>query len=84
MLRALISVWDKTGILDFTTQLSDANWHLVADSGTACTPIHQGSKVTSIFALTGEPDILTEQITCLHPAGKHGVGVLQYMFSQLR
>lgn len=73
MPKALINVWDKTGITDLATQLSNRGWQLVANKDTARTLSESGLKVTPLFALTGEPEMLAGQITGLHPAIQAGL-----------
>lgn len=68
MPRALISVSDKTGIVDFAKQLFDMGWELVASGGTARKLEDAGLSVTPVEQLTGLPEMLGGRVKTLHPA----------------
>jgi phosphoribosylaminoimidazolecarboxamide formyltransferase/IMP cyclohydrolase len=68
MRTALLSVWDKSGLVDLAHRLIADGWRLVASGGTAHTLTTAGLPVTSVSALTGEPEMLEGRVKTLHPA----------------
>jgi len=68
MPRALISVSDKRGIVDFARGLGDLGWDLVSTGGTAAALQRAGLPVTTVDAITGFPEILDGRVKTLHPA----------------
>jgi phosphoribosylaminoimidazolecarboxamide formyltransferase/IMP cyclohydrolase len=71
--RALFSVYDKTGVVDFARALHDAGWELLASGGTAETLGDAGLPVIDIATLTGYPAILGHRVVTLHPAVHGGI-----------
>ena len=71
--RALFSVYDKTGVVDFARALHDAGWELLASGGTAKTLSDSGLPVIDIATLTGYPAILGHRVVTLHPAVHGGI-----------
>lgn len=67
-LRALLSVSDKTGLVDFARQLHRAGIQLIASGGTARQLAAAGLPVTAVEELTGFPEILGGRVKTLHPA----------------
>ncbi len=67
-MRALISVYDKTGIEEFAGSLSEMGWELFSTGGTEKNLKQAGLKVTNISELTGYPDMLGGRVKTLHPA----------------
>ena len=67
MKRALISVSDKRGIVDFARGLTDLGWEIVSTGGTAATLRKAGLPVTSVDQVTGFPEILDGRVKTLHP-----------------
>ncbi|HSE36653.1 MAG TPA: bifunctional phosphoribosylaminoimidazolecarboxamide formyltransferase/IMP cyclohydrolase [Blastocatellia bacterium] len=65
--RALISVSDKTGLVDFARRLSGASVELVSTGGTARTLREAGLEVRDVSDLTGFPEILGGRVKTLHP-----------------
>jgi phosphoribosylaminoimidazolecarboxamide formyltransferase/IMP cyclohydrolase len=68
MPRALISVSDKRGIVDFATALVELGWDLVSTGGTAAVLRKAGIAVSSVDQVTGFPEILDGRVKTLHPA----------------
>ena len=65
---ALLSVYDKTGIVDLARGLHDLGWRLVSSGGTATAPWPMpGLPVTDLAELTGYPAILGHRVVTLHP-----------------
>lgn len=65
--KALISVWDKTGVLDLAKGLVDQGYEIVSSSGTAKYLEEGGIEVTEVVDLTGLPAILGGRVKTLHP-----------------
>jgi phosphoribosylaminoimidazolecarboxamide formyltransferase/IMP cyclohydrolase len=65
--RALLSVTDKTGLIDFSRQLADMNVELVSTGGTARTLRAAGLAVRDVSDLTGFPEMLDGRVKTLHP-----------------
>jgi phosphoribosylaminoimidazolecarboxamide formyltransferase/IMP cyclohydrolase len=66
-MRALLSVWDKTGIVDFARRLHDCGIELVSTGGTKATIDAAGIPVTSVSDITDFPEILDGRVKTLHP-----------------
>lgn len=70
---ALLSVSDKTGIVDFARGLTDRGWRIVSTGGTAQTLREAGVEVTKVSELTGFPEILSGRVKTLHPSVHGGI-----------
>jgi phosphoribosylaminoimidazolecarboxamide formyltransferase/IMP cyclohydrolase len=68
MKRALLSVYDKTGIVVFAQALSRQGVELIASGGTARTLLGAGITVHPVADVTGTPEILGGRVKTLHPA----------------
>lgn len=66
--RALLSVSDKTGIVEFATELARRGIELVSTGGTARALSEAGLKVREVAELTGFPEMLDGRVKTLHPA----------------
>jgi len=66
--RALISVWDKEGVVDLAKGLSRAGWEIISSSGTARTLREAGLEVKEVADLTGYPHMLGGRVKTLHPS----------------
>lgn len=73
MPRALISVWDKTGIVDLATRLAGAGFDIVSTGGTARMLTEAGLTVIEVSDLTGFPEMLDGRVKTLHPAVHAGL-----------
>jgi phosphoribosylaminoimidazolecarboxamide formyltransferase / IMP cyclohydrolase len=73
MPRALISVFDKTGVAELATALHGLGWELVSSGGTAGAIAAAGVPVTDVADLTGYPAILGHRVVTLHPAVHGGL-----------
>uniref|UniRef100_A0A8K9UQ33 Bifunctional purine biosynthesis protein ATIC n=1 Tax=Oncorhynchus mykiss TaxID=8022 RepID=A0A8K9UQ33_ONCMY len=73
MLRALLSVSDKSGLLDFAKRLVNVGLSLVASGGTAKTLRDAGLAVRDVSELTGHPEMLGGRVKTLHPAVHGGI-----------
>ena len=65
--RALISVSDKTGIVDFARGLLRLGVEIVSTGGTAAALREAGLEVRDVSDLTGSPEILDGRVKTLHP-----------------
>ncbi len=72
-MRALISVWDKTGVVDFATRLSGLGWEIVSSGGTAAALAEAGVPVLAVEDVTGSPEILDGRVKTLHPRIHGGI-----------
>lgn len=66
-MRALISVSDKKGIVEFAFSLKKFGWELIATGGTLKTLRESGLEVTDIQDVTGFPEICDGRVKTLHP-----------------
>ena len=71
--RALISVYDKTGLLPLAHALADAGVEIVSTGSTAATIAAAGLAVTSVEEVTGFPECLEGRVKTLHPAVHAGI-----------
>jgi phosphoribosylaminoimidazolecarboxamide formyltransferase/IMP cyclohydrolase len=71
--RALLSVTDKSGIVDFAKQLSQLGVELVSTGGTAKLLRDSGIPVKDISELTGFPEMLDGRVKTLHPKVHGGI-----------
>ena len=65
---ALLSVYDKKGLVPFGRGLAAAGWELVASGGTAQALREAGLAVTDVAEVTGAPEMLGGRVKTLHPA----------------
>ena len=68
MPKAILSVHDKTGLVEFARGLQSLGWTLIASGGTAKTLAENKIPVTEVAAYTGSPEILGGRVKTLHPA----------------
>ena len=66
-MRALLSVYDKSGIAELARELADLGCDLVSSGGTAAALRDAGLAVTDVSELTGFPPILGHRVVTLHP-----------------
>ena len=71
--RALLSVWEKSGIVDLGSTLSGMGWELVSTGGTARTLRDAGLQVTDVSEATGHPEVFDGRVKTLHPAVHGGI-----------
>jgi phosphoribosylaminoimidazolecarboxamide formyltransferase / IMP cyclohydrolase len=71
--RALISVSDKTGLLDFARALAARGVALISTGGTAKTLSEAGLDVADVASVTGFPEMLDGRVKTLHPAIHGGI-----------
>src|SRR5262245_54600388 len=71
--RALLSVSDKTGLVDLARALAERGAQLLASGGTFGELTRAGLTVTEISAYTGQPEILGGRVKTLHPKLHAGI-----------
>src|ERR1035438_796338 len=71
--RILISVTDKTGILDFARALAESGAELISTGGTARLIREAGIAVEDVSGVTGFPEMLDGRVKTLHPKIHGGI-----------
>ena len=71
--RALVSVYDKTGLVPLARALADAGVEIVSTGSTAATIAAAGLVVTPVEEITGFPECLEGRVKTLHPAVHAGI-----------
>ncbi|NRQ44399.1 bifunctional phosphoribosylaminoimidazolecarboxamide formyltransferase/IMP cyclohydrolase [Rheinheimera sp. YQF-2] len=71
--RALLSVSDKTGIVEFARALAAQQVDILSTGGTAKLLAEQGIKVTEVSDYTGHPEIMDGRVKTLHPKIHGGI-----------
>jgi len=71
--RALISVYDKSGIVEFARELAARGWEIVSTGGTARLLADAGLAVIPIERVTGFPEMMDGRVKTLHPAVHAGL-----------
>lgn len=71
--RALLSVSDKSGIVDFARRLSEKGVELLSTGGTAKLLAADGIPVTEVSDYTGHPEIMDGRVKTLHPKVHGGI-----------
>src|SRR5437773_5656265 len=66
-MRALLSVSDKRGIVDFARQLVELGWEIISTGGTAEALRREGIAVIPIEQVTGFPEMMDGRVKTLHP-----------------
>ena len=66
-MRALFSVSDKTGVVEFASQLVELGWEIIATGVTMKLLQHAGLRVNNISEVTGFPEICDGRVKTLHP-----------------
>ena len=72
-MRALLSVSDKRGILEFGRALVELGWEIVSTGGTAEALTQAGVPVTPVEKVTGIPELMNGRVKTLHPAVHGGL-----------
>ena len=71
--RALLSVSDKTGVVEFARALTARGWDILSTGGTFQTLQGAGVPVTQVSDVTGFPEMLGGRVKTLHPAIHGGI-----------
>ena len=82
--RALISVFDKRGLLVLARSLADLGIELVATGVTADLLVEAGMRVVPVEELTGFPELLEGRVKSLHPAIHAGILFQRHLDSHCR
>src|SRR6185436_11846010 len=73
MPRALLSVSDKSGVIDLARGLAARGYEIVSTGGTARALAGAGLAVTGVSDLTGFPEMMDGRLKTLHPAIHGGI-----------
>jgi phosphoribosylaminoimidazolecarboxamide formyltransferase / IMP cyclohydrolase len=71
--RALLSVSDKTGLVDFARGLAELGWELVSTGGTARALRDAGLSILDVSEVTHHPEMMDGRVKTLHPAVHAGI-----------
>ena len=71
--RALLSVSDKSGVVDFARALSESGWEILSTGGTLDALHAAGVNATKVAEVTGFPEILGGRVKTLHPKIHGGI-----------
>jgi phosphoribosylaminoimidazolecarboxamide formyltransferase/IMP cyclohydrolase len=71
--RAILSVFDKTNLVEFARGLVNLGWELVASGGTAALLRNSDLPVRDVAEITGAPEMLGGRVKTLHPAVHGGI-----------
>jgi phosphoribosylaminoimidazolecarboxamide formyltransferase / IMP cyclohydrolase len=71
--RALLSLSDKTGLVEFARGLAELGWELLSTGGTARTIREAGLDVIDVSDVTGHPEMMDGRVKTLHPAVHAGI-----------
>lgn len=72
-ISALLSVSDKTGLIQLAKSLSETGLQLIASGGTATALRNAGLKVLDVSDITKAPEMLGGRVKTLHPAVHAGI-----------
>ena len=72
-MRALLSVYDKTGAVDLARGLADLGWELISSGGTSAALADAGIAHLEVADLTGAPEMLGGRVKTLHPTVHGGI-----------
>lgn len=73
MKRALISVFDKTNVVEFARELTNLGWELISTGGTSAKFKAEGIQVMDISELTKFPECFDGRVKTLHPNVEGGI-----------
>lgn len=73
MKRALVSVSDKSGLVEFVSGLKELGWEIIATGGTRKLLDDNGIQTIGISDVTGFPEILDGRVKTLHPKVHGGI-----------
>ncbi len=72
-MRALLSVYDKRGLVDLARGLHELGWELVSSGGTSTALTEAGIPHLEVAAVTGAPEMLGGRVKTLHPVIAGGI-----------
>ncbi|MFA5416788.1 MAG: bifunctional phosphoribosylaminoimidazolecarboxamide formyltransferase/IMP cyclohydrolase, partial [Methanoregula sp.] len=64
---ALLSVWDKTGIVELAQALVSQKYNIMSSGGTGKVLLEAGVKFTEVSSYTGFPEMMDGRVKTLHP-----------------
>lgn len=73
MSKALISVYDKIGVVEFAKGLTSLGWEIISSGGTFNTLQQVGIKSSKVEDITGFPEIMDNRVKTLHPKIHGGI-----------
>ena len=76
-MRAIVSVFDKTGVVDFARGLEELGFEVFSTGGTESLLREAGLRVRGIQEMTGFPEMLGGRVKTLHPAVHGGILALR-------
>src|ERR687883_702677 len=76
-MRAIVSVFDKTGVVDFARGLEELGFEIFSTGGTEALLRESGLRVRGIQEMTGFPEMLGGRVKTLHPAVHGGILALR-------
>ncbi|MBV9579978.1 MAG: bifunctional phosphoribosylaminoimidazolecarboxamide formyltransferase/IMP cyclohydrolase [Chloroflexi bacterium] len=76
-MRAILSVYDKTGVVDFARGLQALGFELISTGGTESLLREAGISVRGVQEITGSPEMLGGRVKTLHPAVHGGILALR-------
>src|SRR5467141_2841938 len=82
--RALLSVSDKSGLVDFARALAEYGIELVSTGGTAKALANAGLKVRDVSDLTGFPEMMDGRVKTLHPKVHGGLLAVRHNAEHVR
>ncbi len=65
--RALVSVYDKTGVIELARRLVALGWEIISSGGTSAALADAGIPVTPVEQVTGAPEMLDGRVKTVHP-----------------
>ena len=71
--RALLSVWEKTGIHLLASELESLGWEIISTGGTARILRDSGLPITDVSEITNHPEVFDGRVKTLHPAVHAGI-----------
>ncbi|WP_419930098.1 bifunctional phosphoribosylaminoimidazolecarboxamide formyltransferase/IMP cyclohydrolase [Candidatus Poriferisocius sp.] len=66
--RALVSVYDKTGVIDLAQRLVALGWEIISSGGTSAALADAGIPVIPVEEVTGAPEMMDGRVKTVHPA----------------
>ncbi len=71
--RALVSVYDKTGVVELAQRLVALGWEIISSGGTAAALVEAGVPVISVEQVTGAPEMMDGRVKTIHPVVHGGL-----------
>ena len=71
--RALVSVYDKTGVVEMAQRLVALGWEIISSGGTAAALVEAGVPVIPVEQVTGAPEMMDGRVKTIHPVVHGGL-----------